>query len=58
MNFTLGRVGNIVGEGEYAGYQHFPVFPQCFQKELFDRIVKSQGCLVKSYLTKCWTGPN
>ena len=23
---------NIVGKGENAGYQHFLLFPQCFQK--------------------------
>ena len=26
------RVENIVGKGENAGYQHFLIFPQCFQK--------------------------
>ena len=26
------RVENIVGKGENAGNQHFPLFPQCFQK--------------------------
>ena len=25
-------VENIVGKGENAGYQHFLLFPQCFQK--------------------------
>ena len=25
------RVENIVGKGENAGYQHFLLFPQCFQ---------------------------
>ena len=29
------RVENIVGKGENAGYQHFLLFPQCFQKALF-----------------------
>ena len=24
---------NIVGKGENVGYQHFFVFPQCFQKD-------------------------
>ena len=28
---VLGRVENIVGKGENAGYQHFLLFPQCFQ---------------------------
>ena len=27
-----GRVENIMGKGEIAGYQHFLIFPQCFQK--------------------------
>ena len=26
------RVANIVGKEENAGYQHFLLFPQCFQK--------------------------
>ena len=26
------RQENIVGKGENAGYQHFPLFPQRFQK--------------------------
>ena len=29
------RVENMVGKGENAGYQHFLLFPQCFQKALF-----------------------
>ena len=29
--FVLGREENIVGKGENAGYQHFHLFPQCFQ---------------------------
>ena len=32
LKFGLGRVENIVGKGENAGYQHFLLFPQCFQK--------------------------
>ena len=26
------RVENTVGKGEIAGYEHFLLFPQCFQK--------------------------
>ena len=26
------RFENIVGKGENAGYKHFLLFPQCFQK--------------------------
>ena len=31
LKFVLWRVENIVGKGENAGYQHFLLFPQCFQ---------------------------
>ena len=29
------NVENIVGKGENAGYQHFLLFPQCFEKASF-----------------------
>ena len=29
------RLENIAGKGENAGYQHFLLFPQCFQKASF-----------------------
>ena len=32
MNFVFDKVGNIVGNRENAGYQHFLLFPQCFQR--------------------------
>ena len=32
LKFALERVENIVGKGENAGYQHFLLFPPCFQK--------------------------
>ena len=32
LKIGLGRIENIVGKGENAGYQHFLLFPQCFQK--------------------------
>ena len=32
LKFVLGRVEYIMGKGENAGYQHFLLFPQCFQK--------------------------
>ena len=31
LKFAFGRVENNVGKGENAGYQHFVLFPQCFQ---------------------------
>ena len=35
MIFVFDRVENIVGRGENAGYQHFLLFPKCFQKDPF-----------------------
>ena len=32
LKFVMGRVENIVEKGENAGYQHFLLFPQYFQK--------------------------
>ena len=32
LKFVLGRLENIVGKGGNAGYQHFLLFPQFFQK--------------------------
>ena len=32
MIFVFNMDENIVGKGENAGYQHFLLFPQCFQK--------------------------
>ena len=61
LKFGLGRVQNIVRRGENAGYQHFLLFPQCFQKASFQgslkvrikvlciKVVKTQDCVVKSY---------
>ena len=35
LKFVSERVENIVGKGENAGYQHFLLFPLCFQKASF-----------------------
>ena len=43
------RVENIVGKGENAGYQHFPLFPQCLQKAAFTGPFKSLHISVKPY---------
>ena len=45
--FVFGSVENIAGKGENAGYQHFLLFPQCFQKGYFLRVVKNRDCVVK-----------
>ena len=44
--FFWGRVENIVGKGENAGYQHFLLFPQCFQKASFiGSLIWLVGCI-------------
>ena len=40
LKFLLGRVENIVGKGENAGYQHFLLFLKCFQKASILRSLK------------------
>ena len=40
LKFVLGKVENTVGKGENAGYQHFLLFPQCFQKFSFPEVLK------------------
>ena len=40
MKFVSLRVENIVGKGENAGYQHFLLFPQCFQNVSFSGSLK------------------
>ena len=42
------RAENIVGKGENAGYQHFLLFPKCFQEASSLRVVKRQDCVVKT----------
>ena len=37
---VFGSVQNIVGKGENAGYQHFLLFPQCFEKASFPEASK------------------
>ena len=40
FKFVLGRVEDIVGKGENADYQHFLLFPYCFQKALLSALLK------------------
>ena len=40
LKFGLERLENIVEKGENAGYQHFLLIPQCFQKVSFSRSLK------------------
>ena len=41
LKFGLGRVENIVGKGENAGYPAFSAFPTVFSRALFLRVVYS-----------------
>ena len=41
------RLENILGKGENAAYQHFLLFPLCFQKTFFVRVIKTVNQLVK-----------
>ena len=36
----LGWVENMAGKDENAGFQRFPLFPQCFQKASFSGLLK------------------
>ena len=42
LKFVFGQVENILRIGEYAGYQHFLFFPQCFQKASFPGLCGKQ----------------
>ena len=48
FKFVHGRVENIVGKGENAGFQHFLRLLQRFQKSFSLGVVKSRDCVVKS----------
>ena len=41
MISVLDSLENIVVKGENAGYQHFLLFPQCFQKCIISESFKS-----------------
>ena len=47
MVFVFDRVENIVGKGENACYQHFLLFPHCFEKAFYS-VEKSWDCVEKS----------
>ena len=40
LKFVFGSVENIVRKEENAGYQHFPLFPPCFQKPSYTGSLK------------------
>ena len=40
VKFSIGQIENILGKRENAGYQHFLLFLQCFQKAYFSGSLK------------------
>ena len=40
-----------VGNGENAAYQHFLLFPKCFQQPFFFRVLKNQGLFRKGSIS-------
>ena len=52
LKFLKGRVENIVGKGENAGYQHFLFFPTMFSKGFILMVLKSQGSCDKEAILK------
>ena len=48
--FVLGRIENIVGKGENAGY----FFPIMFSKDFFFRVVKNPDCVLKTSPQYFW----
>ena len=40
LNVAFGKVENIAGKIENAGYQHFLLFLQCFQKASYTDVLK------------------
>ena len=46
------KVENIEGKGENADYQHFLLFPQCFEKASFPDM--SKGVIVWEWVSESW----
>ena len=50
----FGRITNIVGQGENAGYQHFSPFPTMFSKSFFFRRREKSGlCCIELIFSTC-----
>ena len=56
MMISSDWVENIVGKGENAGYQHFVLFPQCFQKPSW--YIETQNCVSRVKLFKSNSASN
>ena len=51
LKFVLQRTENIVGKRGNTAYQHFLLFPQCFQKPSLSGSLK---VWIVRYRVKCW----
>ena len=47
LKVVLQTEDRIVGKKENAGYQHYILFPQCFQQASFG-VAETQNCVAKS----------
>ena len=56
MKSHFHTVVNIVGKGENAGYQHFVLFPQCFLKAFFVKVVKNWNGMVAFFVSVVKSG--
>ena len=52
LKFVFRWEENIEGKGENAGFQHFILFPLCFQRASY-RVFKSGDCVVKGQIIIC-----
>ena len=55
LKFQDGKVEDTVGKGENAGYQHFLLFRQCFQKATFSGSLKVGIVWIKELSPLCDT---
>ena len=51
LKIVLGQLEDTVGKGQNAGYHHFFLFPQCFQKPSFSGSLK---VLIVWYAVNCY----
>ena len=56
LKFAFGRVENIVGKWENAGYQHFLLLPM-LSKGLLYRVIRSRDCVIQSWATSWFKRP-
>ena len=47
MKVIMVKVENIAGMGENAGYKHFLLFQQCFQRTSLAGLLKTRNCFSK-----------